>query len=776
MKRSSFPDGTGAERMVRRPQQPWGLIPLLLGLALGAASAQTEPTAPASPMPVATCNSPEELLRVRVGQSERGTQIVRVQRSAGVAGAGTNSGEVAPDILFPPVILRTAEQPYIAERIDCDGIQLVRLNSSLTVRYLENAQEVRITPAPAQLGNQSTDIAARLRAENVREVQPVFGVDYGVRGSVGYGGNTGAEDPTDGSGNAIRFGEAVGYLGVGASTERISGYAGVATNRDVDGVLSTDIRASAQYTVNDDLAVYAGYHAAPGPGHPTYDSSQFSGVGAAYRRGLQRFFPSLKLELAEPATITVYVNNQRLTALEAAAGTLELLNIPLPNAGEAEITLLIEDETGVSRRTVRAPSVAAGLGAGALVLGGVAGYDGTGWAASVTGQYGFSATTSFGVQAQGSTVGTYSLGAQVLYSSELLSGTLGAAVNRGLVGDELQAPRVTVTANATAIRTPVVISGGVVADLNDFQQSSVGVRATYDARPWYFSLGASSRLTPNTWTVQSSASRQLGSQWGITAGVSVRSGGAQARIGTTYVFSPQWRASAEVGLSGGQLSPSGSVTFTPDSTQAVSLNAQPGLIVGSYVLNRGVHLALRASPSRAFGEISGAVTAMNGRLTFQPRLSQYGVLLRTGVPGLTVRVNGKAVGLTDTLGEVLLTKLPSGQSSTLGIAPNELPIGVAFESVTVSVLPALNGITVIDWRSNFKVSSFVRFSWSSTELAANADLYLNGERIFIDDEGYGLVPVLGIATTAELRSQDGARRCTLSLQPGAAAASCAAGP
>jgi outer membrane usher protein len=134
------------------------------------------------------------------------------------------------------------------------------------------------------------------------------------------------------------------------------------------------------------------------------------------------------------------------------------------------------------------------------------------------------------------------------------------------------------------------------------------------------------------------------------------------------------------------------------------------------------------------------------------------------------------VGLTDARGELLMTELPSGQSSTVGIAPNELPIGVAFESTTLNVLPALNGITVIDWRSNFKVSGFMRFSWSSTEVAANADLYLNGERIFIDDEGYGLVPVLNAATPAELRSQDGARRCTLSLQPGATAASCAAGP
>jgi outer membrane usher protein len=700
------------------------------------------------------------------------------------------------DILFPPAILRAAEQPYIAERIDCDGIQLVRLNSSLSVRYLENAQEVRITPAPAQLGNQSIDIAAKLLAENVREVQPVFGVDYGVRGSVGYAANSGASaapgtaSPSPASPgteeSALRFGEAVGYLGVGASTDRASGYVGVTATRDVDGVLTTDIRATAQYTVNDDLAVYAGYHAAPGPGHPTYDSSLFSGVGVAYRRGVQRLLPSLKLELPEPATITLYVNNQRLTALEAAAGTLELLNIPLQGAGEAEINLLIEDETGVSRKTVRAPSVAAGLGAGALVLGGVAGHDGAGWTASVSGQYGLTPATSLGVQAQGSTVGTYSLAGQVLYSSELLAGTLGAAVNRGQVGAELQAPRVTVTASASAIRTPLVVSGNVVADLNEFRQSSVGVRATYDARPWYFGLGASSRLTPNTWAVQGSVSRQISSQWGVTAGASLRPGGAQVRIGTSYVFSPKWRASAEAGLAGGQLSPSGSVTFTPDSTQTLALSVQPEAIVGSYLLNRSVHLALSANYGGggqfgvgqygAFGELSGAVTAMNGRLTFQPRLSQYGVLLRTGVPGLTVRVNGKAVGLTDARGELLMTELPSGQSSTVGIAPNELPIGVAFESTTLNVLPALNGITVIDWRSNFKVSGFMRFSWSSTEVAANADLYLNGERIFIDDEGYGLVPVLNAATPAELRSQDGARRCTLSLQPGATAASCAAGP
>ena len=122
-----------------RCPDPWAL---LLGALLGTAQAS------------AGCASPEALLSVRLGSTERGAVVVRLKRD----------GDRVTGLLLPPDVLRSDEQGYVAGRLDCDGVSYVQLNPDLLVVYREETQELRIRPAPARLGQQTVDVGQTLNA------------------------------------------------------------------------------------------------------------------------------------------------------------------------------------------------------------------------------------------------------------------------------------------------------------------------------------------------------------------------------------------------------------------------------------------------------------------------------------------------------------------------------------------------------------------------------------------------------------------------------------
>jgi len=173
----------------------------------------------------------------------------------------------------------------------------------------------------------------------------------------------------------------------------------------------------------------------------------------------------------------------------------------------------------------------------------------------------------------------------------------------------------------------------------------------------------------------------------------------------------------------------------------------------------------------AGAQVRGGFTYLDGRLQLVSGLSQRGLLVRIGVPGIPVLVNGSAGAVTNARGELLLTQLAPGEPVLIRVSPRDLPLGVNIGSVEIEVVPAVSGLTVVDWRENFKVSTFVRFRWSPAEAAAGADLYLGGERIPLDDEGYGLVPQSAEARTGELRDEKD-RRCAVRVAPGVQDVTC----
>ncbi|PTA68698.1 hypothetical protein [Deinococcus arcticus] len=721
----------------------------------------------------ASCEAPEELLTVRVGASERGTVVVRLSRE----------GPRVTAALLPPEVLRPAEAPYIAAEVLCDGVRYVRLNPDLTLTYREDTQELLIRPAPSQLGTREIDVGTALRREPP-PVVPAFGVDFGARATLAY--DLRGERPPDAP--ATSWPAAQAYVGVGGATAGLTGYVGAITTRGPDGT-RTQLRGTAQFSVTPELAVYAAYNATPGTGQVGFSTTEYAGVTATYARRVQRVYPRLTLQLDSPAEIAVFVNTTLLGTLSVQGGELSLLNIPLSGQGRQTIRLLIETESGIREQVLEVPATA-GLPGGGLLARAQVGRAGGQWTGELAVQGAPTPTLLLQGQVQGSTSGALGASVQVraaaatMPEGQALSGGVGVAVGRAAPKANPQTPeeagpqplQVTVSGSADYVRGPLTLTASAALPLQNRGAGTAALRANYDARPWAVSGRLSSGFTPGTWEAEVGVTRAVTDRGSVTVNAAALPGGYRVQVRGSYVFSPALQVGAAVGLSPGRVSPSATVAYQLSPAQNLSLVVEPGDLMLGYSLNQGVKAELLANTRAASGQLSGALSLLGGEVRLSPVLAQRGVLLRTGIPRLPLIVDGTGLVTADARGDLLITEVLPGQVLGIRVNSPEVPLGVAVAESALSVVPAATGLTLVDWRDNFTVSTFVRFAWAPGEVAASADLYLDGERIPLDDEGYGLVRRSLSARTGELRSEDGQRRCAVRLDPGAETATCAALP
>ncbi|MFC4454796.1 hypothetical protein [Deinococcus sonorensis] len=738
----------------RRPARRWAL--LALGLALGSAGLSA----------AAGCDLPEELLDVKVGQSSRGSIVVRIE----------HQDDQVTDLLLPAEVLRANEQVYVAGRVDCDGEAFVRLLPELRVTYRGDTQEVRITPALARLGQRQIDVGQTL-TPRIYPVVPAFGLDFGVQGAASYDlrGERAEGAP------AVALGAASAYVGVGGGRGNATGYVGALYTGHPGSAAQLQLRATAQYAFSPALAVYAAYHAAPGVTQPAFSASSVSGVTATYRRQVPSVAAPLKVQLENPASISVLVNGQLLGSVDAPAGEVTLWRVPLPRQAHNTVELLIEDETGVSSRRFddvapSADSLTGGLFASASVS-----YDDqatdAGWGVSGSVSYAVRPEWSVETQASVSGSGAVNAAALVRYGGSPLSGSIGAQVSR-TPGSAGTAASLSTRVNGSVAyqRGPLNVSGAVGVPVGELSGSTLNLSATYSAAPWYFSAGASTGLTRGSWRVDASVSRILNERSAMALTASVQPGAWRAALRGTYVFTPKLQGAAGVSVGQGGTAPTAALSYRPDPTQAITVNADLNEVGVTYGLSRGIEVGASATSRGASAEVTGAVAYLDGRLMLTSGLAQRGILIRTGVPNLTLLVNGLGTVVTNQRGDALISQVAPAQTVSVRIDLRDLPLGVSVTSVEAEVQPAATGLTVVDWRDNFQVSTFVQFRWSPAEVASGADLYLDGQKIPLDDEGYGLVPQAEANRTGELRGPDGTRRCAVVLAPAAKEATCAADP
>lgn len=581
---------------------------------------------------------------------------------------------------------------------------------------------------------------------------------------------------------AVALGPVGAYLGVGGARGNATGYVGALYSLSPGSGARWQVRATAQYAFSPSLAVYAAYHATPGVTQPGFSASSSSGVAAVYRHQAPSMASPISVQLENPAAISVLVNGQLLGSVDAPAGEITLLNVPLPRQSHNTVELLIEDENGITSRRIEDVSPSADSLKGGLFASLSAAYDdqagAAGWSAAATVAYAVTPELSVDAQAGLTGTGTVRAAAQMRYGGSPLSGSLGAQVSRPANTPGAAAPALStrISGSLAYRQGPLAISVAAAVPINAVSGSTLNLTTTYSAAPWSFTAGVSTGLTSGSWQVDGGLSRAFNQRSVLGLAASVRPGGWRIGLRGTYVFTPELQGTAGVTQGPDGTSPSASLTYRPDPTQAISLNADLEEIGVTYGISRGLEASVAATTRSATAQVTGAVSSLDGHLRLSAGLAQRGLLIRTGVPSLKLIVDGLGTVVTNPRGDALIPQATPAQTVSVRVDVHDLPLGVSVRSVEAQVSPAATGLTVIDWRDNFEVSTFVQFRWTTAEVASNADLYLDGVKVPLDDEGYGLVPLSDVNRTGELRGPDGARRCAVVLAPGAKEAACAADP
>lgn len=706
----------------------------------------------------ASCEAPEVLLSVRLGQSERGSQIVRLD---------VQDGQVR-DALLPTDLLRADEQGYVAERVECDGVTFVRLKPDLTITYRESQQDLLIRPRPTYLGQRSIDVSRTLTTATPA-AQPALGVDFGVNTQVTY-------EP----GNPERgFGSTQAHLGIGVATPHVTGYAGAVAslnpNQTEPGAARrVDLRANAQYAVTPELTLLGDVHTEPGSRPPVPDTRVAASVTGIYQRFTPRLHPDVTLFLESSTDITIIVNGQTLGTLSVGAGELHLTNIPL-QATRNVIQLLLDSETGVTQQTIAVPDDRVVTPGEDLSVRATVGLNDGQWHGQLSAQSTLSATLAAQgtVQVEASGALTAALQAALVSNAmperTSLSGTVGVQLKRSASPSPTASAQVTTTANASVLYTRDRLNVNIRAAVpfHDLSSSTVNVGASLNEQSWSLSGSVGSAFTPRSWGATLSASRKINERSALSLSGSVAPSAYSVRIQGSYVFTPQLRGEVNSALTNGAVRPGAALTFKPTPDQTVDLNVSPGNVSAAYNLTRAVTLNVTAHLTEATADLSGALSVTNGKLTLSRALVQRGVLIRTGIPGLVLTVNGVPTSPANRDGDVVILSAPPGENLTVRVNTRELPLGIAVGSSTLEIRAAQLGLTTVDWRANFTVSTFVQFFWAAGQPAANADLLLNGELISLDDEGYGLIERSPQPRMGELRDSQTGRRCAVALPPGA---------
>jgi outer membrane usher protein len=745
--------------MAHDPVRPWAgnvLTRALLCAALlngGAAAQQASAVLPAE------CSAPEELLSVAVGGTERGTFVVRVSRGP----------QDQLSVLLPAAALRPAEQSYISQRIDCDGEAFVQLKPELQVRYDQSAQAVRVSPALNLLGSGSVDLSLPDPAQDTinqpQAQRSSWGINGGAQGNAIY-------RQTDGGGSALPNSYAgAGYVGVGAAQGRLAGYAGLlARTAAATPQAAAEFRAVAQLTVNPNLVIYGAWNANPNGNDPGFASSDFRGVAVSARGGFTRQLEELVIELPVEAEIEVTVNLKRIRAFRAAAGSFTLRHIPLSGSGPSRVVVYITDESGTRQVITDVPGSLRALPPGAYLASAQAGISGGTFSGYGAVQLGL--TNGWAVSGQASAQRTPS--ADTSFSVRLsFAGAFEATRTLNSAGQVSQGWTANLNAG-TSLGTGQV-QGFAILPLHALQSSVVGARASYSNRNWLVGASGSSGFQAQTWQAGASATYFLGQRGSVSAQADLLPGRYRIGLSASFVPTPTLQVAAQVSSAptGSQIS--GSVGYQLGPAQALRLNVSSDDAALSYAFSREVNVQATVGLHGASAQATGALVLTNGTVQVKPVLAQKALLIQTGIPNVRLLVGGTVVAVTDARGEALITDLPLGEVVSVRVDLASLPFGVALAAEQREVVPPLSGVTVVDWRDNFRAFRFVRFFWSEQEVASGTDVLIGGERVLVDDEGYGLTPSSSEMVKGEMRSNTDARSCRVDILPGQDRAVCTPG-
>ncbi len=713
----------------------------------------------ASPEAVA-CAAPELLLEVVVGGAPRGAVPVRL-------------GADLADTLIPPDVLRAAEAGYAAQTVTCDDVPFVRLSGQVAVTFDQPRQRLLIRPRLDRLQGDTLNLAgaAAVVPDGGR---PVWGVEYGADVQATY-----ALIP---AGAPATFAATVN-ADVGGSGGAWSGSAGALLERS-DGSWRAQPRAQVSVGVTDGVRVGAAWNAQPLEGSPGLSSSDFRGVALGAQGGFTLLDPERRVDLPLEADVRVFLDGREVAARRAGPGVLRLVDIPHPAGAPVTVQVEVTDESGVRVQEWVLEPDPDPLPRGAYLAAVRAGSSRGAWGADVRGEYGLGRGWRVGASGSAQLGGALSAGARVAYADARGGAQASVQVTSAVTGGV----RSTVTTLGLRGETQVGaarVSAFTVLPLGAWQDTQLGAALNANLDPWTLSVSARTALRRDTWSVEGSVTRTFDTVGSVTLSAAAQPGGWRLGVAGGYRPSPRWDLTGgvravQVPPAPGSEAPAvawqagAGAAFQVDTGNRVTARvSRDDLAVGGSHVGRVLasgEVGLRGASAR----VQGAVVALPDGPSAQATLGQRAVLLQTGVPGLSILLGGVFVGRTDAAGSVLLSGFTPGETAEVRVDLRDAPFGVQVGTDRRVIVPPQAGLTVLDWRANFRVLRWVQVLGADGTPVGNGRVVWSGGAVLLDDEGFGLFPAQVLR--GEVRAAGDEALCVLDVVPGAQEVRCRTPP
>ncbi|GAA5512714.1 hypothetical protein Dcar01_01435 [Deinococcus carri] len=676
------------------------------------------------------CDSEPEVVAVTVGGLARGDLPVR---------------RVGEQIWVPAEALQSAEAAYAVARAECEGRPYVQLAPGLDLQFDPNELTLTVQAAAQLLSGGELDFGGTF-GERLTSL-PAFSV-------------AGRFDVLRQAGEAPQG--TVGFS-LGAQVDRYR--AGVDVNLSgtpqqarLSGAVSGAVLLNENWTVGGVVRL-----------SPEGLGSGFSGLEVQGHSPEGTLVPELVLNLPLDATVTLLYEDRQIARFRAPAGRFLLRNLPFP-ASEGVLLAFVQDARGTRIVPLPFSRTQINLSQGAYAVNARAGVQGGQATVRASGAYGLGR----GLTVQGQT--------QLTGSRQSASASLGGPLGpgRGRVGASLLHDEAgfsgSVDAGYAAPLGPLTYVVDLSLPTSSPLAPSVALGLSYNTLRLQTSLTGQYDFGAKQGAVWLTTDYQISPQWSVQAQLNYRDPSRYgASLGLTYRLPSGLTLGAGAGLAHlpptadqpvGSLTGRGSVSASYGEHQLTVFGPNAW---GVTYRNTGVWpLILGADVDGnlvAQGELG--VTFVGGRFLRGAAQEGVSLLVRTGVPGLPVRVSGGSLQRANGRGDLFFTGLTPGANVVLQVATNLLTFETEVGDDEKPLKLGTAGVSQYDWSANFQRKRWVRILWPDGTPAAYV-LVSAGERNFFTDlDGNVLIDqTLAPGTPVTVRAEDGSRSCSLTLAAG----------
>lgn len=665
------------------------------------------------------CRSAPLLVQVTLAGTDRGVQL---------------AFQTAEGLWLAERTLLASEAGYVAEQQDCDGDRFVRLRPEINFRLDRLTLSVDIDPNFSLLPRGDTTVS--VRRPDFSTSTPLARLSYDVNGDVNV--------RTPSVRQSGRF-EAE-YL-QGPFRVQGSYFEGVSAGSFAQSV---GVRADAQLTSDTSVGVFAetGSRA---------DSTAF-GLRAATASNLNWELDPIEVFLAVDSDVEVLLDGETVQTFRAPAGRRVIHGLrPLYALGTAVVRW---QEGGVTRTVSRPYEFPSPFRPGSFSASAEAGLTlGVGFTAQANARV--LVTPSLDVRGDVQTRGG---GGRATVSSNFAQGPhlagLGVTLDWRTPSAQQQ---VFARYGYSTGRVSVGLAGTLVA--NNTPLSFVGV----DGRYTDGIVGVSGQVVyrfDSTLSARASVDWRVTDTFSTAAFAEVQAGRYRVGVRGRYALDDrsQLSASASASEQGAQAAVEYSTRL--DNDQLRILYSTPLDASAVYDFNRSaVSGSISASTAgNLAASVRGGLVYVGGQLDASLANDGAAVLLRTGIPNIPISVNGGRRGTTNALGDIVLTGLNAKMGAQISVDIDQLPIELSVRSPSVSIYIDRLGVYDYDWSENFVRSRWLRLLWAPGEVAAYGVLELPGGAVYYaDEEGLLLLPPQAGNVNGVLRTEDGRRRCAVTV-------------